>query len=264
VSELIETKNIVREVNASARAWPDGEQPPYRVDCLAPTQFDQNELDRLLERAFDIAGDRVTVADAFQARLLGLVPPGDVPNQLSLALSVRWDQFRFLLAGDVENGTGSPFSGWPGVLELLAQEGRRDLVTGLTLVKVAHHGSTGAFLPDAWNLHAQGREEGLVALLAPFNKGRVQLPDLGCLSELRDRASYVGITAAAGNAFSRASNAGLRRLQGAAQPRGPVLAAVFGSDGRLVLHAGDMAALFQPTPKRAAYDDLVSDDDPFS
>lgn len=251
ITKLIETENSVRQVNASARAWPDTPQS-YRVDCLAPTQFDQEALDKLLDRALEMTGGRFAVTEAFQQRLLGLTPPGDTPNQLSLALSVQWERFRFLLAGDVENGT-DPFSGWRGVVHTLGEEERLELVTGLNLVKVAHHGSSGAFHAPCWDLHQEGGMERPVALLTPFSRGKVPLPNDDGLEDLRDRTSYLGITADAGKAFSRAQGKGFSRVPAVAMPRtrksGPVLAAAFKNDGRLVLHAGEMAALFQPTTR---------------
>jgi beta-lactamase superfamily II metal-dependent hydrolase len=259
VEELIKAETIVWEVNAWARSWPD-EERPYRVDCLAPTQFDQNKLDELLASLFEIEGDQITVTEALQERLLGLRPPGDAPNLLSLALSVRWDRFRFLLAGDVENGTSGQKHGWPGVLYVLEQTKRLDLVSRLDLVKVAHHGSRGAFHAPAWDLHSQSGEAGPIALLTPFNKGGVQLPDAEGLSNLRVRVSHLGITADAGKSFVRARDAGFRDDRSAALSRrkvtGPILTAVFRSDGAITLHAGDMAALFQRTPPKTLMDHL--------
>lgn len=261
IKHILETKNNVREVNAATRAWPD-DQRDYRVECLAPTQVDQSDLQKLLDDVFEVAANQVTVADAFQKRLLGLAAPGDMPNQLSLALSVQWERFRFLLAGDVENGA-SAFSGWPGVLDVLRQDGRLELVTRLDLVKVAHHGSNGAFHAASWDLHGQGCAEHPVALLTPFNK-KAKLPDADALSKLRDKSSHLGITADAGKAFERATHEGFQRVSNVVpkgrKVSGPVLAATFRSDGRLILHAGDMAALFKPTPRRTANEQLLAED----
>lgn len=261
IHHIIRTKNNLREVNAATRAWPS-EPSAYRVDCIAPTQVDQLEQAELLGNMLEITGEQFKLADSFQKRLLGHAAPGDAPNQLSVALTVQWEGFRFLLAGDVENGA-SPFSGWPGVLDVLTKDGRLELVTKLDLVKVAHHGSSGAFHAGCWDLHGQGCAEPPVAVLTPFNK-KAKLPDADALSELRGKSSHLGITADAGRAFERAQNGGFQRVSNVA-PRGrkvsgPVLAATFRSDGHLVLHAGDMAALFKPTPRRTANEQLLGED----
>jgi len=86
------------------------------------------------------------------------------------------------------------------------------------------------------------------------------LPDPEGLSKLRARVSHLGITAGAGKSFVRAEGAGFRRGPGAAPSRrkmtGPILTAVFRSDGVVVLHAGDMAALFERPPPKTRGDHL--------
>lgn len=262
IQHLLEDKNIVRQVRASMSSWPPDERA-YCVHCIAPTPNDEGILQELLDSAVSFDGDRFHLSTSFQDRLCGDKRPGDAPNLLSLALSVRWQGFRFLLAGDVENGNHK-FSGWPGVLDVLQQDGRLDLVRQLDLVKVAHHGSRGACHAPTWEHHVEGRKEGPIAVLTPFNRGKVQLPDPDGLSALRARASILGITAAAGRSLERADGAGFSRVTGAAPPRrkvtGPVIAAVFGPGDRITVHAGDMAALFKPRPQASLADHLEAMD----
>jgi hypothetical protein len=260
LKEQLFEKNNVREVCATTRCWPSG-QSAYRVHCIAPTDADQVRAGRLIDDIFIIQDEQVEIRRALQDELLGQRSPDDEPNLLSLALSVDWSGYRFLLAGDVESGGKSSFSGWHGVLDCLRQDDMLHLVTTLDLVKAAHHGSAGALHEPAWELHARDRNGAMAVLLTPFSRGKSPPPHDKVLAALRRHASHLGITANARGAFSRANEeAGWERIAGVPHPgrktTGPVLAAVFASDGSLCLHAGDMAALFQQ-PRSPASSDLV-------
>ncbi|WP_437916373.1 MBL fold metallo-hydrolase [Sorangium sp. So ce302] len=260
IDALADETDCRQFTSITSRAWKPDPSADYEVQSIAPTNHDQRAHDDWVEGLFDIAEGRVRVDEKIVSWLLGEGTLTDAPNGLSLALSVSWRDRRLLLGGDVENGTGSPFSGWPGILQHLARPEVRlqHLVTGLELVKVAHHGSLGAFHPPAWELHGQGRERGPVALLTPFNKGASPLPNEQVLHALCDHASYLGITVNARRAFERAESGRWARVPGPPRHRkqrmGPVVAAVFEGDGALRLHAADMGALFETKPRRTLLD----------
>ena len=263
LAALLKTRNIVREVCANTRPWPPGEAT-YHVDCIAPTDAEQQRLDEALEHLIAFEGDRFELGEKFKAQLVGERPADDAPNLLSLAVAVRWNGWRILLAGDVENGDSSPFSGWKGVLDCLQQDQLLHLVSQVDLAKVAHHGSARSFHAPAWSLHAKP-DRSTVALLTPFNRGPSPLPSLQVLQGLKEHAGHLGITANTRDAFGQAEVAGWRRssTSAATSSRGrPILAASFGADGSLRLHASAGAALFQKPPRRTFEDHLLADDLP--
>ena len=122
-------------------------------------------------------------------------------------VEIEWGGRKVLLAGDVENGKrSSPKSGWKGVLRILddVDDPRGHLVDDVDVVKVAHHGSKGAFFPAAWQRHAKTRRT--TAILAPFSPS--PLPSDPTLIDLRVHCAGLGISAAGGSAFARARAAG--------------------------------------------------------
>ncbi|WP_437738400.1 MBL fold metallo-hydrolase [Sorangium sp. So ce1335] len=266
IDALAEETDCREYASITSRAWKPDPSADYEVHSIAPTNHDQRASHEWIEGLFDIDGGRVRVDEGIARWLLGGGELTDAPNGLSLALSVSWRGRRFLLCGDVENGTVSPLSGWRGILRHLQRPDvhLQHLITGLELVKVAHHGSRGAFHVPAWELHGAGREHPPVALLTPFNKGASPLPSEQVLYALRTHASYLGITANAGRAFERTESQMWMRVPGPSRNRkkrmGPVVAAVFDGDGSLRLHAADMGALFEVKPLPTRYDRVLSEE----
>lgn len=193
------------EANFNTRPWePNG--ATYRVFCLAPTPFDIHRALPTLGSQLQLAGSSVRVAPRYEKIYRGEARPGDHPNTLSLALVIEWDDRRILLAGDLENGlAGEPRSGWKGVRRLLSDEpGLGHLLCDLTLVKVAHHGSSGAFHEDAWREHAlRGKT---AAVISPF--ASKALPQANVLGLLRAYCHALGVSANGANAFALAASAG--------------------------------------------------------
>lgn len=92
---------------------------------------------------------------------------------------------------------------------MLAQLARPDVGLGalmddVDVVKVAHHGSTGAWSDEAWARHAATRRP--VAIIAPYAPSR--LPTADVLGRLRAAACRLGITSAEGDGAGRARRAG--------------------------------------------------------
>lgn len=191
--------------------WPETSGATCRVVSMGPSTLDWNsagdELDRLVEDGLK------TGWPSTKALLDGILTSGqagDRPNRLSKAVVIEWEVHRLLLAGDVENG-GNPKSGWGGIIAELLPEGnepdRQHLLQNLTLVKVAHHGSAGAFSQDAWDLHCSSGKVHF-GVLAPFNRGANPPPDQATLAALRGRLDALAITSASGKAAAAAIAAG--------------------------------------------------------
>lgn len=243
LEDLLAATGRVCTVNASTRSWsPTG--AAYRVHCLAPTHFDQ-------ERGRGIATDLLrrtkgknawTVTEAFRRRLEGTSPLRVRGNALSLGVLIEWGSQRVLLSGDIENGLASPHSGWKGVLRLLDDDGNLGLVTDVAVVKVAHHGSSGAFHDAAWQLHAKSAPT--IGLVAPFSPS--SLPDGATLSTLRSFCRELGATIDPGNLSARAIAAGWKTITTAPIPHrdGRVLKAVVDASGAVSLRRTSMSHVF--------------------
>jgi hypothetical protein len=122
-------------------------------------------------------------------------------------VAIEFGERRILLGGDVLRGTRSPKSGWKGILRLLQRHQRLHQVEALAAVKVAHHGSQGAFEPEAWQLHSDGARAGEpVALIAPFTPS--SLPDEPTLAALRAHAPAILITRCGAVTHSRMAHVG--------------------------------------------------------
>ncbi|MEZ4239258.1 MAG: MBL fold metallo-hydrolase [Myxococcota bacterium] len=115
--------------------------------------------------------------------------PGAWNNGLSVALAIRWADVRILLPADLE-AVGGEFRGWRGLLARLDEDGLLELVQDLHLVKVAHHGSEGAWHDDAWARHGRVR----VAAITPWNRGRSGLPSEDVIKRLKNHAEILALS----------------------------------------------------------------------
>ena len=231
------------ETNHSTTSWRN-EASGYRVQSLAPTNYDQARLRRVWDKIieFDVRGE--PRLSRFARRLLkGQVGIPLVANVLSLALAVRWGPWKILLGGDVENGNRRPFSGWKGVLVHAARHGHGELVHEVDLVKVAHHGSSHAFHPPAWQNHRKP-DGSTAAAVAPFNPSG--LPTREVLTQLHPLCGSLGLTAYdARKMQTRVRASGWVRASGSASSGwAPCLAVVFPVKGRVQLSAHGPAQWF--------------------
>jgi hypothetical protein len=164
---------------------------------------------------------------------------------VSLAIVIEWAGRRVLLAGDVENGKrSSPGSGWKGVLRALddPDDPRGNLVDDLDLVKVAHHGSKGAFFPGAWERHARTRKT--TAIVAPFAPS--SLPSGSTLLDLRAHCHGLGLSSDGGGAFARARGSGWTDAPAdGVTSTAPCIVAVLEQAGELKLFREGGGALFR-------------------
>jgi beta-lactamase superfamily II metal-dependent hydrolase len=232
---------------ASTRSWaPEGSS--CVVHFLAPTYFDRERVRKVWQKLVERRDGRYVLSKRFERLMNGETKLGDVPNAVSLGVVLEWAGRKVLLAGDVENGKRSaPKSGWKGVLRDLddPDDPRGGLVDDVELVKVAHHGSKGAFYEDAWLRHAKSRKT--TAILAPYAPS--PLPSDFTLVNLRAHCIKLGISADGGDSFARARRAGWSDVPGVPPvTTAPCIVAVFDSNG-LTLFRGGSAALFQqPAP----------------
>jgi beta-lactamase superfamily II metal-dependent hydrolase len=238
--DALEKKGIAHEAHFQTR--PRSLSEDCEAWCLSPTGCDQRHVRAQLRKLVRRAEDEPELAKAIREALVGDRALGDRPNTLSLALAIRHRGRRILLAGDVENGRPSePASGWKGVLMHLREDGFLQQIQGIDVVKIAHHGSSGAFHEGAWRLHAKP-DGSTTALITPFKQSSPPLPREQVLSSLRAYARSLGISADAGGAFARALSAGWTRQAALPLPAlGPHLAVVLGAR----IYAGPRASFFQ-------------------
>jgi len=218
--------------------WPF-QAAPYVLTCLGPSTHDQVKARAAIEAVVVGLHDGAAKApDRVRDFLSGAAssPGAARPNVLSLALSLSWGDARLLLCGDLENGDGSPYSGWRGILRVLEREHQLDLVRSVHAVKVAHHGSSGAWSEEAWALHAEGRRP--FALVAPFLRGQRPLPTAAVLANLRSCAAQLGITKTTPTSARDALRGGWKNRPTARYGFGPVLTLTLDAHGRARLYAG--------------------------
>lgn len=223
-----------RSLSADCEVW-----------CMAPTGCDQRHARTQLRKLVQRAEDEPALAKAIRDTLVGERALGDRPNTLSLALAIRHRGRRVLLTGDVENGRRQePASGWKGVIMHLREDGLLHHVQEIDVVKLAHHGSSGAFHAGAWRLHSKP-DGSTTALVAPFDRSTPPLPRDEVLKELRSYAGRLGVSMDAGGAFARALAAGWNRHAVEPLPAlGPHLAVVLDAAGPARLYAGSSASFF--------------------
>lgn len=243
--ERLERANRARDGFYGISHWPRPDAG-YRVHCIAPTQHDLCRMRSQWRRVIEWSGATPQLAAPFQNYLLGKrsrLP--DRPNAVSLAVVVEWGGFKVLLAGDVENGTNAVESGWSGVLQLLEDAEQLTLLRTLDAVKVAHHGSNGAFWPDAWRLHTDGRRVS-VAMIAPFNRGAPRNPPhVTALRNLRRRADRLIVTSGRGQGQARARRAEWVDARQATSGSVPCAALVFRQTQPIQVHLGAGAKLYR-------------------
>lgn len=185
----------------------------YAITPIAPTDEDEAAAAALIERQYK----------RHEANKKGLVEwvekfiatgdrPGDHPNLLSIALAIEIDdRRRIVLGGDVEAGEGKATRGWPGVMASLALPGRTraHLLRCADVVKVAHHGSKGAFHEPAWAEHT-ARGTSTFGVIAPYSRQKEKLPRSDGLAALRGVLPTLAITATTDETRQAAVTAGWR------------------------------------------------------
>lgn len=188
--------NACVEACADVRPWPNREGSRVQINCLAPSQYDQLRVRKALDALVRMSARGPKLEEQVQrffdrsSRRLG-----QPANVLSLAVALEWPDadLRIVLGGDVGCGDGTQGSGWQGILATLDRRGTRRQLQAVRAVKVAHHGSYGAFAPEAWADHVRPAPLETWAIIAPFQNGGVTLPGLEVLRELHGRGVRLGI-----------------------------------------------------------------------
>ena len=113
--------------------------------------------------------------------------PAPTPNHLSVALLVQLAGTAILLGGDVLRFRADRKRGWLRIADL-----RREFDHPVSdVVKVPHHGSSGADAPEMWDHLLR---ELPVAALTPFRQGGVSLPKAGDVRRICARTAEAYIT----------------------------------------------------------------------
>lgn len=242
--DALQDANVAYEVGIGHRSWPSDAGAQYSISCIAPTPHDVRRVRSTLDGLVTFTGPDYELGGALQRYLKGERGLGDHPNWLSLALVVEWKGRKLLFAGDVESDTESALAGWRGILAILDQDGRGAMLRGVDVVKVAHHGSSNGFESLAWDRHSLPRGS-TVCVIAPFKRGRVELPEYVVLQELRERAGRLAITSNEGS-LALAANAGWARIHASSCTAAAAVVVVScAPDGPIRVTAGAQGGVFE-------------------
>ncbi len=236
-----ERTGCVAETNYGARRLARAD---VVIHSLAPTHYDQSRTRKVWNRVLRIKGGP---GRFFEWILVNKGKLGDAPNALSLALVVAWKRHRILLGGDVMKGSKSPFSGWKGVLRLLQKEQQEALITDMTVVKVAHHGSKHSFEPRVWDLHAKSARP--IAAAAPFASSG--LPDSTTLGALTKHTDSLLVSAGSPALAQRTTGTGWgpSTVHLLTKTRAPCIVVELGPDGVHAQSVSATASAFAPTAR---------------
>jgi hypothetical protein len=245
LNDQLEATGAVEEITYGKCWLPPGSG--YGLHALAPTAYDTHRARQHVRGLIENRRGRWGLSDRAKEWLNSDKPLGDLPNMVSIGIAIEWGQRRVVLAGDIENGDDTPYSGWAGVLDHLdrSDDLRGRLVDDVDLIKVAHHGSEGAFSKLAWDRHTKNNSAatGIITTFAPS-----KLPDVATLRALRGHCRRLGIAVDAGESFDRAMTAGWAVADaGGAQPAStaPCLCVVLHADGTQELRRGQSSGWFQ-------------------
>lgn len=180
-------------VDATTTTIPWSPSGSYSVCPLSPTPHEVHHYRKAIDALFEVRDTDTIVLNRKVNAFLGSSSRMPLPgNGLSVALSIGWGSRRILLGGDVEVSADQD-RGWGGMLKYLKEEGRVHLLHNISVVKVAHHGSPGAFLPEAWKLHSSGGRV-KVAVVTPHEGLREPLPRAKTLQDLSHHAERLAVT----------------------------------------------------------------------
>lgn len=234
--------NRAFEVGLGDQSWPHGDGAPYSVHCLAPCSADRHAEVERFQRFFDKVAAGALLDEADGRLVLGRADGGR-GNPLSLALVLRWGEVGVLFGGDVEAPKEPSTRGWNGILATLERRQELARIRDLTLVKVAHHGSSNALSHDAWAHHASGGR--VRAVVTPFNGAAGMPPHRAALHELTQYASDLCVTAQPHSAgWEAVEDTPWRPREHEGVATAPVVAVAFGPDGSVEEVAGRGARIY--------------------
>lgn len=144
------------------------------VLALSPLAKDEESYINILREAFPRTKGEITEV------------PDQKHNLIASALWIRVGEVVVILGSDVEEGQ-SQSSGWRGIV---GSADAPDLCA--KIVKVAHHGSPGAFYSRAWQEHCKRGE--ITSVVTPYGRGVTPRPSNADIERIGEYSKYVGIT----------------------------------------------------------------------
>jgi hypothetical protein len=143
------------------------------IKVLSPSGVSEERYADALRRVIPREGERLKYLKRYDH------------NLIASAFLIRVNDLKIILGSDVIKG-GNIQTGWKGIMGITAANDLKAQV-----VKVAHHGSSGAHHQPVWSLHKLGKA---MAIITPYYKGQTCLPGIGDVSRIRDHAVQAGIT----------------------------------------------------------------------
>lgn len=236
----------VRFVNIATARWPaDG---PFKVECLAPCSADELFASSQLTEFINWSGSEPELARKVERYLIGdpVGNPSERGNTLSIAVAIEWLGRKVLLGGDVE---AHAHRGWNGILPELEEDDRLQLIVDPEVVKLSHHGSSGAWSRAVWDLHTTGGPVE-TALTTVYQRGGSdgRPPQAETLAQLVSRARRLGATASpVADDWSRFHAAGWTQTAavGASDEPEHWIAVALHEDGTTSWHGAGKTAWFE-------------------
>jgi hypothetical protein len=144
-----------------------------KIVALSPSAMSEEVYTETLQRCIPRVGKRMKPLKITDRNLIASAP------------WISVNDTTILLGSDVEKGTLRQ-TGWKGIV---SSPHCPDLKIGI--IKVAHHGSSGAHHQEAWSKH---RQKNPISLVTPFVQGKHALPGIGDMRRIKEHSQKVGIT----------------------------------------------------------------------
>ncbi|MDE3098539.1 MAG: hypothetical protein KGJ88_03620 [Verrucomicrobiota bacterium] len=214
-SPVNELSQVIETLARSAEALKGGEgeypfgfaahnQCLWRRRAVSDTSHDTSaELHSLSPSDAAIKKSLEMIASLFPAGEILTRPIPQRPNLFSVVLWLRVGDIRMLLGADMEQ-KGNPFGGWKLIVESSERPDGK-----ASLFKIPHHGSETGEYGAVWTEMLISEP---VAMLAPFNLGRVKLPTEKDAQRILGRTKCSFITADFNDRSSRGRTGIVNRM----------------------------------------------------
>lgn len=162
---------VLRPVVAGTRIFSSQALPVSEIWVLSPSPAD-----------VQIGWEHISAELASLRNSVGLRRAASLdPNDTSVVIGIETKFGPLLLGADLEHQSSVRDRGWHAVMDLHSVPNMP-----ARLFKIPHHGSINADCPEVWEHRVQDEA---VAVLAPFNRGRVSLPTQVDTKRIRARAA---------------------------------------------------------------------------
>ena len=158
------------------RPYHPPDDPGITINCLLPSSQDADDFEYALSRCAPSWDWLDTLPDPSSISLTA----APLANSASSVLLIQWESVNVLLCGDAE------LLAWEG---FVATGGR--LPEPLACLKVGHHGSRNG-TPNAVLANLSGATH---AVITPYVRGHVKLPDVEVLDCIADKCKSLQVTA---------------------------------------------------------------------